>query len=238
MSRASCILFVGRTGNCAGGGQPSGDGRGNIFPAATATCRAPPISALDRPPRLPLYYGLARGRLAALGPRLGGRLQLAVVAFRRADRAPTAKARQGDDGKASGHSPLRRCFDATMLPKDQGSPRKDNVKAMVVFRPTGGQIPSPAMPEAARGMEQLELLVVGDPHPTHLGGALRAARDNTYMLPILHPVRDYVPGLLAPVSNPLAAMGAKQIVKPIFQSKDRLPRRCICWPGKLGFRPT
>ena len=39
------------------------------------------------------------------------------------------------------------------------------------------------MPEAVKGLEKLELLVVADPHPTTFA-ALDARHDNTYLLPI------------------------------------------------------
>jgi formate dehydrogenase major subunit len=51
--------------------------------------------------------------------------------------------------------PSTRWFDATLLPKDQVR-QKDNLKAMVVFGHGGNTITR--MPEAARGIEALELL--------------------------------------------------------------------------------
>src|SRR6266852_4501699 len=58
--------------------------------------------------------------------------------------------------------PSTRWFDATLLPKDQIA-QKDNLKAMSVFGHGGNTVTR--MPEAAKGIEKLDLLVVGDPQP-------------------------------------------------------------------------
>src|SRR3979411_3554614 len=76
--------------------------------------------------------------------------------------------------------PSRLWCDATMLPKDQVA-QKDNVKAMIVFGHGGNTITR--MPQAAKGIEKLDLLVVGDPHPT-TWAALSERKNNTYLLPI------------------------------------------------------
>src|SRR5438477_314356 len=77
-------------------------------------------------------------------------------------------------------SPSTRWFDATLLSKDQVR-QKDNWKAMVVFGHGGRTITR--MPEAAKGIAALELLVVADPHPT-TWAVLGGRKDNTYLLPI------------------------------------------------------
>ena len=96
--------------------------------------------------------------------------------------------------------PSTRWFDATMLPKDQVE-QKDNLKAMMVFGHGGNTVTR--MPEAAKGIEKLELLVVADPHPDHLGGA-RRAQERHLSAAGLHPVRDLG---LAHGLQPLAAVG-------------------------------
>ena len=68
--------------------------------------------------------------------------------------------------------PSTRWFDATLLPKDQVS-QKDNLKAMMVMGHGGNTITR--MPEAAKGIEALELLVVVDTVPTTWAG--RAPRN-------------------------------------------------------------
>src|SRR5207237_769189 len=59
--------------------------------------------------------------------------------------------------------PSTRWFDATLLPKDQVS-QPDTLQAMFVMGHGVNTITR--MPEAVRGMEKLELLVVCDPYPT------------------------------------------------------------------------
>ena len=75
--------------------------------------------------------------------------------------------------------PSTRWFDATLLPKDQVA-QKDNLKAMIVMGHGGNTVTR--MPEAAKGIEALELLVVADPVPT-TWAALSNRKDNTYLLP-------------------------------------------------------
>jgi formate dehydrogenase major subunit len=76
--------------------------------------------------------------------------------------------------------PTTRYFDAILLPKDQVQQR-DNIKGMLVFGHGGNTVTR--MPEAARGLAALDLLVVADPHPTTF--AMQSdRRDNTYLLPI------------------------------------------------------
>src|SRR5262249_19848889 len=76
--------------------------------------------------------------------------------------------------------PSTRWFDATMLPKDQVS-QKDNLKAMIIMGHGGNTVTR--MPQAAKGIEQLELLVVADPVPT-TWAVLSERKDGTYLLPI------------------------------------------------------
>jgi formate dehydrogenase major subunit len=76
--------------------------------------------------------------------------------------------------------PTTRYFDAVLLPKDQVQ-QKDNTKGMIVFGHGGNTVTR--MPEAAKALEALELLVIADPHPTTF--VTQAARRNdTYLLPI------------------------------------------------------
>jgi formate dehydrogenase major subunit len=72
-----------------------------------------------------------------------------------------------------------RWFDATLLPKDQVV-QPDTMKAMFVMGHGGNTITR--MPEAAKGIEKLDLLVVCDPYPT-TWSVLSGRRDGTYLLP-------------------------------------------------------
>ncbi len=89
------------------------------------------------------------------------------------------------------------------------------------------------MPEAVKGMAELELLVVADPHPTTFA-AMDARKDNTYLLPICTSLE--MDGSRT-ASNRSLQWG-EQIVKPAFESKtdyeviyrmarsSALPSRC------------
>jgi formate dehydrogenase major subunit len=108
--------------------------------------------------------------------------------------------------------PSTRWFDATMLPKDQVS-QKDNLKAMMVFGHGGNTVTR--MPQAAKGIEALDLLVVGDPHPT-TWAVLSERKNNTYLLPVC---TQFETSGSRTCSNRSLQWG-EQIVKPIFESKD------------------
>jgi len=108
--------------------------------------------------------------------------------------------------------PSTRWFDATLLPKDQVA-QKDNLKAMMVFGHGGNTVTR--MPEAAKGIEKLDLLVVADPHPT-TWAVLSERKDGTYLLPI---ATSYETSGSRTASNRSLQWG-EQIVKPIFEAKD------------------
>src|SRR5262249_60205216 len=94
-----------------------------------------------------------------------------------------------------------------------GVAQKDHLKAMLVFGHGGN--PVPRMPQAAKGIEQLELLVVGDPHPT-TWAVLGERKNDTYLLPIC---TQFETSGSRTASNRSLQWG-EQIVKPIFESKD------------------
>src|SRR5258708_36681139 len=75
--------------------------------------------------------------------------------------------------------PSTRWFDATLLPKEQVS-QKDALKAMVVFGHGGNTVTR--IPEAAPGLEALDLLAVAAPHPATAWVA-RRAEIAMYLLP-------------------------------------------------------
>jgi formate dehydrogenase major subunit len=108
--------------------------------------------------------------------------------------------------------PSTRWFDATLLPQDQVK-QKDNLKAMMVFGHGGNTVTR--MPEAARGLEKLDLLVVADPHPT-TWAVLGERKNDTYLLPIC---TQFECSGSRTASNRSLQWG-EQIVKPIFESKN------------------
>ena len=99
--------------------------------------------------------------------------------------------------------PLTRWFDAVLLPRDQVD-QKDNVRAMFVQGHASNSITR--IPESMKALPQLDLLVVADPHPDHLGLACGGGRAQGQHVPAagLHPVRNL---RLARCVQPLAAVG-------------------------------
>jgi formate dehydrogenase major subunit len=108
--------------------------------------------------------------------------------------------------------PTTRWFDAALLPKDQVD-QPSNIKAMVVFGHGGNTVTR--MPEAAKGLEALELLVIADPHPTTFA-SLSNRRDNTYVLPICTQFESKG----SRTASNRSLQWYEPIVGPIFESKD------------------
>ena len=157
---------------------------------------------------LPLYYGLAEGAWKHW-------CRVWEVDYDWMDRRFDTIT--GADGKRKMMEtpgiPSTRWFDATLLPKEQVS-QKDNLKAMFVMGHGGNTVTR--MPEAAKGIEKLELLVVADPVPTTWAVAGAKRKDNTYLLPV---ATSYETAGSRTASNRSLQWG-EQIVKPIFESKD------------------
>ena len=74
-----------------------------------------------------------------------------------------------------------RWFDAVNLPEDQIDQRSP-IKGMIVMGHGGNTVAR--IPEAVRGMNRLELLVVADPHPTTFATLGKDRGKDTYLLPI------------------------------------------------------
>ncbi|MBP0463569.1 formate dehydrogenase subunit alpha [Roseomonas sp. PWR1] len=107
--------------------------------------------------------------------------------------------------------PTTRYFDAILLPKDQIQQR-DNIKGMLVFGHGGNTVTR--MPEAQKGLEKLDLLVVADPHPTTFA-VLANRRENTYLLPIC--TQFECDG--SRTSSNRSVQWCSKIVNPIFESR-------------------
>src|SRR2546421_12952775 len=141
--RASCILLL-ATGNVGGFGSGA-----NIFRGHDNVQGATDLG-LDVT-TLPLYYGLAEDAWKHWCRVWDVDYDWMVSRF---------------DSKTFMETPgvtSTRWFDATLLPKDQVS-QPDTMKAMFVMGHGGNTIAR--MPEAANGIEKLDLLVVCDPYPT------------------------------------------------------------------------
>src|SRR5215212_10320925 len=108
--------------------------------------------------------------------------------------------------------PSTRWFEATTLPKEQID-QKEPLKAMIVMGHGGNTITR--MPEAAKGIEKLELLVVADPHPT-TWAVLSERKDGTYLLPACS---SFEMDGSRTASNRSLQWG-EQIVKPLFEAKN------------------
>ena len=163
-----------------------------------------------------------RRRLAPLGPRLGRALRLLRPPA--STRFPAKGGRPARTAKAnmetSGHTSTR-WFDAANLPAEQVD-QKDNLKAMFVMGHGGNTIPR--MPDAVKGLETLELLVVADPHPDQLRLARRAQERH---LPAAdrHAVRMLG---LAHLLEPLGAMG-REGRRSDLRGRERLFPSSTSW---------
>ena len=122
--------------------------------------------------------------------------------------------------------PSTRWFEAAMLPKDQVR-QKDNLKAMMIFGHGGNTVTR--MPEVAKGLEKIELLVVADPHPT-TWAVLGERKDGTYLLPIC---TQFECDGSRTASNRSIQWG-EQVVKPIHESKNDYEVMYLL-ARKLGF---
>jgi formate dehydrogenase major subunit len=198
--RASCIALL-ATGNVGGFGNGA-----NIFRGHTNVQGATDLG-VDIV-TLPLYYGLVEGAW-----RHWCRVWEVDYEWM-AGRFATVN---GPDGKPiklmnTPGIPSTRWFDATLLGKDQVT-QTDNVKAMMVFGHGGNTVTR--IPEAAKGIEKLDLLVVADPVPT-TWSVVSERKDGTYLLPI---ATSYEMEGSRTASNRSLQWG-QQIVKPIFECKN------------------
>lgn len=108
--------------------------------------------------------------------------------------------------------PSTRYFDAITLPRDQVQQR-DNLKGMFIMGHGGNTVTR--MPEAVKGLEALDLLVVADPHPTTFA-VLANRQENTYLLPMS---TQFECDGSRTSSNRSVQWGSK-VVNPIFESRD------------------
>jgi formate dehydrogenase major subunit len=190
--RASCLLLL-VTGNMGvlGGGA-------NIFRGHTNVQGATDLG-LDVT-SLPLYYGLSE------------------EAWRHWCRVwevdyDWMRSRFGEKSLMEGPGiPSTRWFDATLLPKAEVS-QPNPVQAMFVMGHGANTITR--MPESAKGIEKLELLVVCDPYPT-TWSVLSGRKNGTYLLPAC---TSFEMDGSRTASNRSLQWG-EQIVPPVFESKN------------------
>lgn len=200
--RAICNLLL-ATGNVGGMGNGANIFRGHCN-VQGATDFGLDIS------NLPCYYGLVEGAWRHWARVWDVPYDYFVTRF---DEVPAKGGRPARTAKAnmetSGHTSTR-WFDAANLPAEQVD-QKDNLKAMFVMGHGGNTIPR--MPDAVKGLEKLELLVVADPHPTNFV-SLGGRRNGTYLLPI---GTQFECSGSRTCSNRSVQWGEK-IVEPIFEA--------------------
>src|ERR1700742_210953 len=122
--------------------------------------------------------------------------------------------------------PSTRWFDATLLPKEQIN-QPNPVQAMFIMGHGVNTITR--MPEAKRGIEKLELLVVCDPYPT-AWSVLSERKNGTYLLPAC---TSFEMDGSRTASNRSLQWGEK-IVEPVFESKNDYDMMYML-ARKLGF---
>jgi formate dehydrogenase major subunit len=190
--RASCILLL-ATGNVGSAGTGA-----NIFRGHTNVQGATDLG-LDIG-TLPLYYGLVEGAWRHWSRVWDVPYDYLLSRFADKKMMETAGI------------PSTRWFDAvTYDKKDVDQP--DKVKAAIVFGHGGNTVPR--QPEVRKGLEQLELLVVADPHPTNFV-SLGGRKNGTYLLPISTQME--CSGSRT-ASNRSIQWGEK-VVEPIFESAN------------------
>ncbi|WP_271899264.1 formate dehydrogenase subunit alpha [Candidatus Phyllobacterium onerii] len=190
--RASCLLLL-ATGNVGYAGAGA-----NIFRGHTNVQGATDLG-LDVT-TLPLYYGLAEEAW-----RHWCRVWEVDYEWMKS-RFPSKTLMEAPG------IPSTRWFDATLLPKDQVS-QPDTLQAMFVMGHGVNTITR--MPEAVRGIEKLELLVVCDPYPT-AWSVLSERKDGTYLLPAC---TSFEMDGSRTASNRSLQWGEK-IVNPVFESQN------------------
>jgi len=204
--RASCILVL-ATGNV---GRP-GTGA-NIFRGHDNVQGATDLG-LDVT-TLPLYYGLAEPAW-----RHWCRVWEADYDWIRS-RFASKELMEGPG------IPSTRWFDATLLPKREVS-QPDTVKAMFIMGHGVNTITR--MPEAIRGIEKLDLLVVCDPYPT-AWSVVSERKDGIYLLPACS---SFEMNGSRTASNRSLQWGEK-ITEPVFESKNDY-NTMYTLARKLGF---
>ncbi len=190
--RASCILLL-ATGNV---GRPGAGA--NIFRGHDNVQGATDLG-LDCT-TLPLYYGLDEGAWRHWCRVWEVDYDWMLSRF-------VDKTFMGTPGVTS-----TRWFDAVLLPRDQVS-QPDNMKAMFIMGHGGNTITR--MPQAAKGIEKLDLLVVCDPYPT-TWAVLSERKDGTYLLPA---ATSFEMNGSRTASNRSLQWG-EQIVQPVFECKN------------------
>jgi formate dehydrogenase major subunit len=219
--RASCITLL-LTGNV---GKP-GTGA-NIFRGHTNVQGATDLG-LDVT-SLPLYYGLTEAAWKHWARVWEVDYEWFVSRF---DEVPAKAGRKARSRKENMEAPgitSTRWFDGVLLPEDQIDQRGP-IRAMFVMGHGGNTVTR--IPDAVKGMEKLDLIVVVDPYPTSFS-SMSQRRNNMYLLPACTSLE--MDGSRT-ASNRSLQWG-EQIVKPVFESKNDYEIMYLL-AKKLGFADT
>ena len=174
--RAFCIALL-ATGNVGAPGTGA-----NIFRGHTNVQGATDLG-LDIV-TLPLYYGLVEGAWRHWSRVWEVDYQWFVDRF---DKTTAADGKVTNTMNTPG-IPSTRWFDATLYDKKDVT-QKDNIKAMFVMGHGGNTVTR--MPQAQKGIETLELLVVADPHPTTWAALAPDAQERHLSAADRHQLRDH-----------------------------------------------
>ncbi|NWG25355.1 MAG: formate dehydrogenase subunit alpha [Pseudorhodoplanes sp.] len=213
--RAFCIALL-ATGNVGGFGNGANIFRGHCNVQGATDLGLDVVT-------LPLYYGLVEGAWRHWSRVWETPYEWFVDRF---DKTTCADGKVTTTMNTPG-IPSTRWFDAAMLDKKDVS-QKDNIKAMMVFGHGGNTVTR--MPQAQKGIEALDLLVVADPHPTTWAALAPGRKNNTYLLPICTQLE----AKGSRTASNRSIQWGEQIVKPIFESKNDLEVMYLL-AKKLGF---
>ena len=219
--RASCIALL-LTGNVGAPGTGA-----NIFRGHTNVQGATDLG-LDVT-SLPLYYGLTEAAWKHWSRVWEVDYEWFVGRF---DEVPAKAGRKARSRKESMETPgitSTRWFDGVLLPEDQIDQRSP-IHAMFVMGHGGNTVTR--IPDAIKGMEKLDLIVVVDPYPTSFS-SMSQRKNNMYLLPACTSLE--MDGSRT-ASNRSLQWG-EQIVKPIFESKNDYEIMYLL-AKKLGFADT
>ncbi len=161
---------------------------------------------------LPLYYGLVEGAWKHWARVWEVEYDFLQARFDEVPAKSGRPARTRKENMELPGIPSTRWFDATSFKSDDVDQR-DSLKAMMIFGHGGNTVPR--MPDMVKALEQLELLVVADPHPTTFS-AISGRKNGTYLLPIC---TQFETEGSRSASNRSIQWGEK-VVNPIFESKD------------------
>jgi formate dehydrogenase major subunit len=190
--RASCILLL-ATGNVGGFGNGANIFRGHCNVQGATDLGLDVVT-------LPLYYGLAESAWKHWCRVWDVDYDWMLSRF-------DSKQMMETPG-----IPSTRWFDAALLAQEQIA-QKDNLRAMMVFGHGVNTITR--MPQAAKGLEKIDLLVVVDTVPT-AWAVLSERKDGTYLLPC---GTQFESKGCRTASN-RSLQWYERVVKPIFEAKD------------------